>query len=232
MISPTRIPSCRISPASSLLLFATDRCNLRHWLRLRFRYRLRGTGGLVRGRRRDRFVRWRHRLFQRNDGVPPDRLSNLTHGALRRQNYDRRFHASHPSSSTGKRRYAVLEEMAGSLTTLRPADLERVFEQHRQEIEQVTAAKILQGHFQDDDVVPHPNKRPYALAKPALPNPRPRNRAAQGSKDDAMGAVGSSSRRTSAHHRIQAGHSILAVVLSHQRKCSGGVHRQLGMTGR
>jgi hypothetical protein len=74
-----------------------------------------------------------------------------------------------------------------------------------------------------------PHKRPFALAKPALPNPCPFNRAGKQGRREG-GAAGSSSRRTTAHHRIQAGHSILAVLLSHQ--CSGGVHRQLGMRGR
>ena len=48
---------------------------------------------------------------------------------------------------------AALEEMAGSLKPLRPADLERVFAQHRQEIDRVSADKILAGSFQGDGSV-------------------------------------------------------------------------------
>ena len=47
----------------------------------------------------------------------------------------------------------ALEERAGSLTSLRPADLERVFEQNRQVIEQIAAHKILAGRFQGDGTI-------------------------------------------------------------------------------
>ena len=33
------------------------------------------------------------------------------------------------------------------------ADLERIFEQHRQEIEQIAAEKILAGHFLEDNLL-------------------------------------------------------------------------------
>jgi uncharacterized protein DUF1488 len=47
----------------------------------------------------------------------------------------------------------ALEERAGSPGPLRPVDLERVFEQHRQEIERIAADKILAGRFQGDGTV-------------------------------------------------------------------------------
>jgi hypothetical protein len=65
-----------------------------------------------------------------------------------------RFYAHHGESRV---RCAVtriaLEERAGSLTPLRPADLERAFEQYREEIERMAAEKILAGHFQGDGSV-------------------------------------------------------------------------------
>jgi hypothetical protein len=48
---------------------------------------------------------------------------------------------------------AALEDLAGSLMPLRPADLERVFEQYRPEIERILTNKILAGHFQHDGSV-------------------------------------------------------------------------------
>jgi len=48
---------------------------------------------------------------------------------------------------------AALEELSGSLKPLRRADLERIFEQHRQEIEQIAAEKILAGHFLEDSLL-------------------------------------------------------------------------------
>lgn len=48
---------------------------------------------------------------------------------------------------------AALEEFAGSLKPLRPADLERVFEQYRPEIERILTNKILAGQFQHDGSV-------------------------------------------------------------------------------
>ncbi len=47
----------------------------------------------------------------------------------------------------------ALEEWAGALKPLRPADLDRVFEQHRQEIEQIAADKIMAGRFQGDGTI-------------------------------------------------------------------------------
>jgi len=44
----------------------------------------------------------------------------------------------------------ALEDRAGALQPLRPADLERVFEQHRQQ----TADKMLAGRFQADGTIP------------------------------------------------------------------------------
>ena len=44
---------------------------------------------------------------------------------------------------------AALEELFGLLQPLGPTDLERVFEQHRQEIERIAAEKILAAYFQD-----------------------------------------------------------------------------------
>jgi hypothetical protein len=48
---------------------------------------------------------------------------------------------------------AALEELSGSRKPLRRADLERIFEQHRQEIEQIAAEKILAGHFLEDSLL-------------------------------------------------------------------------------
>jgi hypothetical protein len=65
-----------------------------------------------------------------------------------------RFYARHQDSRI---RCAVtrtaLEERAGSLKLMPPADLERVFEQHRQEIERVAAEKIRARRFQGDGSV-------------------------------------------------------------------------------
>jgi len=47
----------------------------------------------------------------------------------------------------------ALEGRAGVLQPLRPADLERVFEQLRQEIERIAADKILAGLFQGDGTI-------------------------------------------------------------------------------
>jgi hypothetical protein len=47
----------------------------------------------------------------------------------------------------------ALEDRAGALQTLRPAELERVFEQHRQEIERIASDKILAGSFQGDGTI-------------------------------------------------------------------------------
>jgi hypothetical protein len=47
----------------------------------------------------------------------------------------------------------ALEDRAEALQPLRPADLERVFEQHRQEIERIATDKILAGRFQGDGTV-------------------------------------------------------------------------------
>jgi hypothetical protein len=47
----------------------------------------------------------------------------------------------------------ALEERAGSLKPLRPANLESLFEQHRQEIERIAADKILAGRFQGDGTI-------------------------------------------------------------------------------
>ena len=48
----------------------------------------------------------------------------------------------------------ALEDRAGALQPLRPADLERVFEQHRQQIERIVADKILARRFQADGTIP------------------------------------------------------------------------------
>jgi hypothetical protein len=47
----------------------------------------------------------------------------------------------------------ALEECAGSLKPMPPAHLERVFEQHRQEIERIAAEKIRARRFQGDGSV-------------------------------------------------------------------------------
>jgi uncharacterized protein DUF1488 len=47
----------------------------------------------------------------------------------------------------------ALEDRAGAPQSLRPADLERVFEQYRQEIERIAADKILAGSFQGDGTI-------------------------------------------------------------------------------
>jgi uncharacterized protein DUF1488 len=47
----------------------------------------------------------------------------------------------------------ALEALSGSLKPLRPADLERIFEQHRPEIERIAAEKILAGHFLEDGLL-------------------------------------------------------------------------------
>ena len=47
----------------------------------------------------------------------------------------------------------ALEERAGALQPLRPTGLERVFEQHRQEIERIAADKILAHRFQGDGTI-------------------------------------------------------------------------------
>jgi hypothetical protein len=47
----------------------------------------------------------------------------------------------------------ALEHLAGALQPLCPADLERVFEQHRQEIERIATDKILAGLFQGDGTI-------------------------------------------------------------------------------
>ena len=64
------------------------------------------------------------------------------------------------SSSHGARNCAwcgvtrmALEHLAGARQPLCPADLERVFEQHRQEIERIAADKILAGLFQGDGTI-------------------------------------------------------------------------------
>jgi hypothetical protein len=51
--------------------------------------------------RRSGFVGWGHRLLKWDDGISPDRLSNLTHGVLLLHNYTARFHACRSSPSTG-----------------------------------------------------------------------------------------------------------------------------------
>ena len=43
--------------------------------------------------------------------------------------------------------------LSGSLKPLRPTDLERVFEQHRQEVERIAAEKILAGLQGDGPVL-------------------------------------------------------------------------------
>ena len=48
---------------------------------------------------------------------------------------------------------AALEDRAGALQPLRPVDLERVFEQHRQEIERIAAEKVLAELFQGDGTI-------------------------------------------------------------------------------
>jgi hypothetical protein len=60
-----------------------------------------------------------------------------------------RFYAHHGESRVRRAVTRIaLEERAGSLRPLRPADLERAFEQYREEIERIAAEKILAGHLQ------------------------------------------------------------------------------------
>ena len=47
----------------------------------------------------------------------------------------------------------ALQELAGSLELLQPADLERVFEQRRQAVEVVAARKLVAGQFQPDATI-------------------------------------------------------------------------------
>jgi Protein of unknown function (DUF1488) len=47
----------------------------------------------------------------------------------------------------------ALEELVGSLEPLRPAELEGIFEQHRQAIEIIATRKIVAGQFQPDATI-------------------------------------------------------------------------------
>ncbi len=102
VINTYRTPSCLSVLASSLSVFViiATTMPLGHWLRLGFRHRCCGVGSFVRGRWRDRFGRGGHRLFQRNDGVPPDGFSDLAHGSHSWELHGR-FHASRASTGSG-----------------------------------------------------------------------------------------------------------------------------------